>query len=102
MSQSYDFAKMLTEKFKNEENHSGFAEMEVREGRKYDKIVVIRDYQGVRRADRVFAFVERATGDLYKAASWKTPAKHKRYNGNELLNMAVDDADIHGSFLYIR
>lgn len=101
MSKSHDFARMLTEKFKNED-YIGFDSLEVHQGRKYDKIVVVRDYQGTRRADRVFAFIDKATGDLYKPASWKTPAKHKRYNGNELLNMAVEDADLYGRFLYMR
>lgn len=101
MSKSHDFARMLTKKF-NDEDHIGFDSLEVVEGRKYDKIVIVRDCHGVRRADQVFAFIDKATGDLYKPASWKTPAKNKRYNGNELLNMAVEDADLYGTFLYMR
>jgi len=101
MSNSYKFAEMLTEKF-NREGHFSFDGMGVVEGRKFDKIVVLGKRNGELVPSRILAFVERATGDLYKPASYKAPAKHKRYNGNELLNMAVEDADIHGSFLYMR
>lgn len=101
MSNSFKFAEMLTEKF-NQEGHHSFEGIGVVEGRKFDKIVVMRSYNGKLAPARILAFVERSTGDLYKPASYKAPAKHKRYNGNELLNMAVEDADLFGSFLYMR
>ena len=41
-------------------------------GRKYIK--VIQDNSSVH------AFVDKKTGEVYKAASWKSPAKHVRYD----------------------
>lgn len=71
----------------------------VKAGRKYDKIVWT-DHDG--RPSSVFAFVERKTGDLYKAEGYNVPAKHVRYSGDELLTAAVDDADEYGGFLYLK
>ena len=52
------------------------------EGKKYLK-VVREEYD--ERNDRwrdttVHAFINRATGEVYKPASWKAPAKHVRFN----------------------
>ncbi|VVC05040.1 Uncharacterised protein [uncultured archaeon] len=44
-------------------------------GKKYFKIVQEQNYDGSR---SVFCFVDRKTGDIFKAASWKQPAKHPR------------------------
>ena len=53
--------------------------------RKYAKLVsysVYKDGGGVetRGDDTVHSFVEVETGDIFKAASWKAPAKHARGN----------------------
>jgi len=50
----------------------------VKFGRKYAKI--IKEQKGSReRGQRsVYGFVDAHTGDLYKAASWRAPAKHVR------------------------
>jgi hypothetical protein len=45
------------------------------EGRKFARIVIT---QGSSRS--AYGFVDLATGDLLKSASWKTPAKGKRGN----------------------
>ena len=45
-------------------------------GKRFTRIVVTK--YGDQRS--VFCFVENATGDIYKAASWKIPAKHVRGN----------------------
>lgn len=49
--------------------------LEVETGRKYVKLVSNRS--GSR---SVWCFVEKETGDILKAASWKAPAKHSRGN----------------------
>ena len=69
-------------------------------GRKYHKIMMECD-DGAR---SVHAFVDKKTGEVYKAASYKAPAKIVRYN---LLNIASRDlcfanADWAGGYLYIR
>jgi len=52
----------------------------------------------------VHAFVDRMTGEVYKSASWKSPAKGVRYN---LLIISSREecmmrADWSGSYLYVR
>ncbi len=44
-------------------------------GRKYVRII---SCQKGEESGYAFAFIERATGHVLKAASWKTPAKHAR------------------------
>ena len=67
--------------------------------RKYHKIIM-KDYN----QNHAHLFVDKVTGDVYKAASWKAPAKGIRYN-------LIDDtsreemykrADFAGSYLYAR
>ena len=53
-------------------------------GRKYIKIIqqnydTFRDINEYRDGG-VHAFVNKKTGEVYKAASWKSPAKHVRYD----------------------
>jgi len=51
-------------------------------GRKYHKIIS-NDWDDRReyyRSGGVHAFVNKKTGEIYKPASWKSPAKHVRYD----------------------
>ena len=67
-------------------------------GRKYIK--VIQDNTSVH------AFIDKKTGEVYKPAGWKSPAKHVRYD----LRLIKDRANLHnprftdwaGGYLYIR
>ncbi len=48
-------------------------------GRKYAKIIRECSNGALGRTQKsVYAFVDAHTGDIYKAASWKAPAKHIR------------------------
>ena len=74
----------------------------VEKGQKFDRIT---QTQGS--GAHVHAFVEKATGKLIKAASWKAPAKDKngpayRYDlsTDEGRLEAIFNADKHGSYLY--
>ena len=72
----------------------------IESGNKYHKIVMI-DCGGSR---SVHAFVDKKTGEVYKSASWKSPAKGVRYdlriiNQREWL---LANADWAGSYLYAR
>ena len=56
----------------------------IESGRKYYKIIQ-QDFDTFRdrneyRDGGVHAFVNKKTGEVYKAASWKSPAKHVRYD----------------------
>jgi len=70
----------------------------IESGRKYHKIVMI-DCGGSR---SVHAFVNRKTGEVYKSASWKSPAKGVRYDLRiiEQREWLLQNADWAGSYLY--
>jgi len=69
-------------------------------GRRYHKVFMYRDGQ----RDSIHAFIDKKTGDVFKPASFKAPAKGARYN---VLNIQSREemfkyADWAGSYLYIR
>lgn len=60
----------------------------VNPGRKFDKLVA--------RGNGVHCFIEKITGDIYKAATWSAVAKHARgniYNEDMLKGVDVYGAD---------
>ena len=72
----------------------------IEEGRKYHKIIMETD-SGSR---SVHAFVDKKTGEVYKPASFKAPAKIVRFNlclikDREWL---LENADWAGGYLYVR
>jgi hypothetical protein len=74
-------------------------------GRKYWKInQVDYDANGEEFSGGVHAFVDRNSGDVYKPASWKSPAKHIRYNllDDNSFDNCISRADWAGGYLYIR
>ena len=94
-----------------ENGTANLMKFEIREGRKYYKIVQVEfdTFQGRNeyRDRSVHSFVDKKTGDVYKPASWKSPhTKHVRFtfqNSKDLrflLNpRCVDWA---GGYLYLR
>ena len=74
-------------------------------GRKYWKVNQV-DYNalGEEFGGGVHAFIDRNSGDVYKPASWKSPAKHIRYNllDDDSFNNCISRADWAGGYLYIR
>ena len=68
--------------------------------RKYVRIVMA--YSGTDRS--VHAFYDPKTGDVFKAAGWKAPAKHVRYNllDDTSFTDMIGRADPFGSYLYVR
>jgi hypothetical protein len=64
-------------------------------GRRFIKIVTQTQWQR-----RVHAFIEIATGDLYKAATFKAPAKGVRYNLVADWDILQWKIDRYGSYLY--
>ena len=82
----------------------------IRTGKKYYKIIQ-QDFDTFRdrneyRDGSVHAFVDKNTGEVYKPASWKSPAKHVRYD----LRLIKDRNNLHdfrftgwaGGYLYMR
>ena len=92
---------VLVQNYKNRyPNSSNDMEFVMEVGRKYYKINQVNDgYCG-----GVHAFIDKKTGDVFKPASWRGPAKIVRYN---LLNpISREDcfnrADWAGGYLYVR
>ena len=75
----------------------------VNNGRKYAKVVCTDTYNG-RESRSVFCFIDRNTGDVYKPATWKAPAKGVRYTIDTLTSARelAEVSDGHGRFLYLR
>ena len=84
------------------------------EGRKYYKIVQ-QDYREASeyyntkagyRDGSVHCFVDKKTGDVYKAASWNKPAKHVRFTfqDSNQLRFLLDPNNVGwaGGYLYLR
>lgn len=72
----------------------------IESGNKYHKIIMV-DGSGSR---SVHAFVDKKTGEVYKSASWKSPAKGVRYDLRLIKDREwlLDNADWSGGYLYLR
>ena len=75
---------------------AGRYKFEIQTGRKYHKIVAKN--QGVH------AFVNKTTGEVFKPASYKAPAKHVRYDLRRIQQRreCFANADWAGGYLYLR
>ena len=80
------------------------------EGKRYLKVVreTFDEFQGRNkwRDTTVHAFVDKETGEVYKPASWKAPAKHVRFDlSNDLDRQNLHDPNFvgwAGGYLYMR
>ena len=90
----------LVDNFKQQHPNSEPYKFYIESGRKYHKIIM--ETGGNSRS--VHAFVDKKTGEVYKAASFKAPAKHVRYNLNIISSReeCFQRADWAGGYLYIR
>lgn len=82
-------------------------EFDIVKGTKYYKLVqrTIRSSAlGGDSGTSVHAFIDRYSGDVYKPASWKAPAKHVRYNLLDEVSFAacLENADWAGLYLYMK
>ena len=77
-------------------NSSNPVRFEVNSGRKYLKINQING--------GVHAFVDKQTGEVFKPASYKAPAKHVRYDLRRIKQRheCFSNADWAGSYLYLN
>lgn len=74
-----------------------------RKGTKYHKIVMCSKISNSPTDGYGFsthAFVDKKTGDLYKAASWAAPAKGIRFNLLKDMELLRNRADWTGGYLY--
>jgi len=72
----------------------------VESGKKYHKVIFVNG--GGSRS--VHAFVDKKTGEVYKSASWKSPAKGVRYDLRLIKDREwlFENADWSGGYLYSR
>ena len=84
-----------------ESNRAAYHQLEMEIGRKYIKVWETLNRDGVKDTARsCYMFVDKETGEVYKPASYKAPAKGVRY----LITQLVDNphiCDPYGSFLYL-
>ena len=99
-----DYAKKQLEELDN--GTAKLMKFRIETGRKYYKIIQ-QDYrEDGYRDGSVHAFVDKNTGEVYKPASWKSPAKIVRYD----LRIIKDREFLHdsrnttwaGGYLYLR
>ena len=76
----------------------------IESGRKYHKIIMEVPNNNRPPSRSVHAFVDKKTGEVYKSASWKSPAKGVRYDLRliEQREWLLQHADWAGSYLYAR
>jgi hypothetical protein len=72
----------------------------IESGKKYHKVIFI-DGSGTR---SVHAFIDKKTGEVYKSASWKAPAKGVRFDLRliEQREWLFENCDWSGGYLYAR
>ena len=84
-----------------ESSRSVYTQLEIEEGRKYIKVWSYLVNSGERiNGNSCWMFVDKNTGEVYKPASYKAPAKGVRY----LITQLADNphiCDAYGSFLYL-
>ena len=82
----------------------------IQSGRKYYKIIQ-QDFDTFRDRNEykdggVHAFVDKKTGEIYKAASWKSPAKYVRYDMRIITQreyvLNPNNCSWSGGYLYMR
>ncbi len=68
-------------------------------GKKYHKVIMHTENQR-----SVHCFIDKKTGEVYKSASWKSPAKGVRYDLRiiEQREWLFANADWSGSYLYAK
>jgi hypothetical protein len=94
----------LQERINKIENDEECIKFTISSGKKYHKIIQNDFRNGKYESAGVHAFVDKKTGEVYKPASWKAPAKHVRYdmriiNQREYMYANCDWA---GGYLYMR
>ena len=107
-SMTSDYSQRQLEDVKN--GTANLMKFKIVNGRKYYKIIQ-QDFDTFRdrneyRDGSVHAFVDKNTGQVYKPASYKSPAKHVRYD----MRLIKDRANLHnpnftdwaGGYLYLR
>ena len=84
-----------------ESGRSFYHKLTYKVGKKYIKVMDNNVYPDQIQSNGVFMFVDKETGAVYKAASYKAPAKGIRFYIESLVE-TPEIVDQFGSFLYLR
>ena len=97
LGHTYALCEALRMDYESKYDRTGY-EFYPETGRKYHKIIMV-DNGGGR---SVHAFVDKKTGEVYKSASWKSPAKGVRFDLRliEQREWLLQHADWAGGYLY--
>jgi hypothetical protein len=97
-----DYHENCIAKLKNGECNYSYV---IESGRKYHKIVMVIDNGPDRNVSRsVHCFIDKETGEVYKSASFKSPAKGVRYDLRLIKDREwlLENADWASNYLYAR
>ena len=96
MTDNAAYHEQKIEEIKNGDHYKFIIET----GRKYHKVIMVTD-SGSR---SVHAFIDKKTGELYKSASFKAPAKGVRYDLRIIKDRehVLENCDWSGGYLYQR
>jgi hypothetical protein len=100
--ESANYHENCIAKLKNGECNYSYV---IETGRKYHKIIMVIDNGPGRNVSRsVHCFVDKNTGEMYKAASFKSPAKGVRYDLRLIKDReyVLENCDWSGNYLYAR
>ena len=96
--------KYLQERIRKIEMDEEMMKFRIQKGKKYYKII----HQDWRNGEYVYgsvhAFVDKNTGEVYTPASWRSPAKHVRYDMRIIRQREsmYANCDWAGGYLYLR
>ncbi len=104
LNYAQDLCTALTEDYNHQYPNGSDLGFRIESGRKYFKVIQTENRGGQRRDGSVHAFIDKKNGNVYKPASWKSPAKHVRYNllDENSRNLCLNRASWAGGYLYLR
>ena len=100
LKHTHALCSALEQNFKQRHPNSDPYKFHIETGRKYHKIIMETE-NGSR---SVHCFIDKNTGEVYKSASWKSPAKGVRFDLRliEQREWLSEHADWAGGYLYAR
>ena len=95
-------SEYMKERIREIENDDRSMKFFIEKGRKYYKVCML--WRGTQDDVSVHCFVDKKTGEVYKAAGWKKPAKYVRFDMRDETQRArlYNICDWAGGYLYMR
>ena len=95
-------SEYMQERIREIEQDNAGMKFFIEKGRKYYKVCML--WRGTQDDVSVHCFVDKKTGEVYKPAGWKQPAKHVRFNMSDDIDRAklYNVCDWAGGYLYLR